>query len=145
MNEIIINIEEIIKCIPHRYPFLLVDRIISFKRGESAVGIKNVSINEQFFAGHFPNKPVMPGVLIIEALAQTAGILVCKSLELDSTPLVYFTSIEEAKFKHIVIPGDQVHLCVNILKNKLNLWKIEGVAKVDGKVVSEAKLSAMIV
>lgn len=145
MDNTLINSEEIMKYIPHRYPFLLVDRVIEFKKGQSAVGIKNVTINESFFNGHFPGKPVMPGVLIIEALAQTAGILVGKSLELEKIPLVYFTSIEEAKFKQVVVPGDQIHLHVTILKNKLNLWKIEGIAKVDGKVVSESKLSAMIV
>lgn len=145
MDNTVITLEEIIKCIPHRYPFLFVDKVVDLKKGESAVGIKNVTINEPFFVGHFPNKPVMPGVLIIEALAQTAGILVSKSINLDRTPLVYFTSIEEAKFKQIVAPGDQLELHVSIIKNKLNLWKIDGKAIVNGKVVCESKFSAMIV
>ena len=145
MQENHIDIEEIMTLIPHRYPFLLVDRIIALKTNESAIGVKNVTANEPFFNGHFPQKKVMPGVLIIEALAQTAGILVNKSKSLSKDSIVYFTSIEEAKFRRVVVPGDQLHLHVTIIKNKLNLWKIDGLAKVNGQVVSEAKFSAMLV
>ena len=145
MQEVNIDIEEIMNLIPHRYPFLFVDKIISLKVNESAIGVKNVTANEAFFTGHFPKKKVMPGVLIIEALAQTAGILVSKSKNFSKDNIVYFTSIEEAKFKKVVTPGDQVHLHVTIVKNKLNLWKIDGVAKVNDQIVSEAKLSAMVV
>jgi len=144
MQEVTIDIEEIMTLIPHRYPFLFVDKVIALKLNESAIGIKNVTVNEEFFVGHFPKKKVMPGVLIIEALAQTACILVNKSKNLGKDSLVYFTSIEEAKFKRLVVPGDQLHLHVTIIKSKLNLWKMEGVAKVNDQIVSEAKFSAMV-
>jgi 3-hydroxyacyl-[acyl-carrier-protein] dehydratase len=141
-----IDIQGIIKRIPHRFPFLLVDRIKHLERGKSAVGIKNVSINESFFMGHFPDRPVMPGVLIIEALAQTAGVLVCESkAESTQNKLVFFTSISDVKFKKTVVPGDQVELHVLIEKNKMSMWRFSGVAKVDGNVVAEANFSAMIV
>lgn len=139
-----IKIEEIKKCLPHRYPFLLVDKVIQLEKNQSAIGVKNVTINENFFVGHFPAKPVMPGVLIIESLAQTAGVLAIKSLGVKNK-LILFTSIEDAKFRKAVVPGDQLLLHVKILKHRLNLWKMEGVAKVDGKVVAEAKFSAMLV
>jgi 3-hydroxyacyl-[acyl-carrier-protein] dehydratase len=141
-----IDIQGIIRNIPHRFPFLLVDRIKHLECGKSALGIKNVSINEHFFVGHFPDKPVMPGVLIIEALAQTAGVLVCESSpKTAKDKLVFFTSITDAKFKKTVVPGDQVELHVVIDRNKMNMWKFSGIAKVDGNVVAEAKFAAMIV
>ncbi len=145
MQSTTIDIEEIMSIIPHRYPFLLIDKVVDFRANESAVGIKNVTINEPFFPGHFPKKPVMPGVLIIEALAQTACVLVGKSGHTSSNSLVYFTSIEEAKFRQMVVPGDQLRLHVQIVKNKLKLWKMEGVAKIGDKIVAEAKFSAMVV
>ncbi|MBP9791898.1 MAG: 3-hydroxyacyl-ACP dehydratase FabZ [Rickettsiales bacterium] len=141
-----IDIQGIIKRIPHRFPFLLVDRIKHLEKDKSAIGIKNVSINESFFMGHFPDRPVMPGVLIIEALAQTAGVLVCESkAEFAHNKLVLFTSISDVKFKKIVVPGDQVELHVLIEKHKMNVWRFSGFAKVDGNVVAEANFSAMIV
>lgn len=141
-----IDIQGIIDRIPHRFPFLLVDRIKNIEHGKSALGLKNVSINESFFMGHFPGRPVMPGVLIVEALAQTAGVLVCESKpEATQEKLVFFTSISDVKFKRTVVPGDQVELHVVIERNKMNMWKFSGVAKVDGQVAAEAKFSAMIV
>lgn len=145
-EKIRIDIEGIIKRIPHRFPFLLVDRIKHIDKDKSALGIKNVSINESFFMGHFPGRPVMPGVLIIEALAQTAGVLVCESRpESTEEKLVFFTSIYDVRFKKTVVPGDQIELHVTIDRNKMNVWKFSGIAKVDGEVVAEAKFAAMIV
>lgn len=141
-----INIEEIMTKIPHRYPFLLIDRVIDVIPDQSAIGIKNVTINEPHFTGHFPNKPVMPGVLIIEAMAQTSAVLVCETLKGQAdNKLVYFMSIEEAKFRKIVSPGDQLFLHVTKSRNRGNVWKFTAEAKVDGAVVAEAIFSAMIV
>jgi 3-hydroxyacyl-[acyl-carrier-protein] dehydratase len=129
-----ISINEIMDLIPHRYPFLLVDKVINFEKGKSATGIKNVTMNEQFFTGHFPGNPVMPGVLIIEALAQTSGVLVAKSL--DAKPgekTVLFTTINNVKFRKPVLPGDRLELNVKIVKNKMNIWVLKGEAFVDGK------------
>jgi 3-hydroxyacyl-[acyl-carrier-protein] dehydratase len=140
-----INIEEIMAKIPHRYPFLLIDRVIDIVPDQSATGIKNVTINEPHFTGHFPNKPVMPGVLIIEAMAQTSAVLVCETLKgQDDNKLVYFMSIEEAKFRKIVSPGDQLFLHVTKLRSRANVWKFTAEAKVNGAVVAEAIFSAMI-
>ncbi|MEI6187413.1 MAG: 3-hydroxyacyl-ACP dehydratase FabZ [Alphaproteobacteria bacterium] len=140
-----INIEEIMAKIPHRYPFLLIDRVIDIVPDQSATGIKNVTINEPHFTGHFPNKPVMPGVLIIEAMAQTSAVLVCETLKGQAdNKLVYFMSIEEAKFRKIVSPGDQLFLHVTKLRSRANVWKFTAEAKVNGAVVAEAIFSAMI-
>jgi 3-hydroxyacyl-[acyl-carrier-protein] dehydratase len=142
----IIDIEQIQKMIPHRYPFLLIDKVIDLVPNESAVGIKNVTFNEPHFAGHFPGKSIMPGVLIVEAMAQTSAILVVKTLEGDvAGKLVYFMSIDEAKFRKIVTPGDTLHLHVTKERNRGNVWKFKGQAKVDGAVVAEAIFTAMIV
>jgi 3-hydroxyacyl-[acyl-carrier-protein] dehydratase len=137
------DIKEIQKFLPHRYPFLLVDRIIEMQPGIKAVGIKNVTINEEFFQGHFPDQPIMPGVLIIEALAQVAGILAFHS---GATPSksVFFMSIEKAKFRKPVIPGDQIRLVVNILQHRRNVWKFSGNAVVEGKIAAEAEFTAMV-
>ena len=137
------NIKEIQKLLPHRYPFLLVDRIIEMQPGVKAVGIKNVTVNEGFFQGHFPEQPIMPGVLIIEAMAQVAGILAFGS-EANLGKSVYFMSIEKAKFRKPVIPGDQLRLEVNILQQRGNVWKFAGNALVDEKVAAEAEFTAMI-
>lgn len=137
------DIKEIQQVLPHRYPFLLVDRIIDLHPGEKAVGIKNVTMNEEFFRGHFPGEPIMPGVLIVEALAQVAGVLSFRS---GATPgqSVYFLSIERAKFRKPVIPGDQLKLEINILQQRGNVWKFSGNATVEDKVVAEADFTAMV-
>lgn len=139
------DIAQIMEAIPHRYPFLLVDKIIDVEKGETAVGIKNVTINEPFFPGHFPQKPVMPGVLILEAMAQTAGVLAIDFLGEDAKgKVVYFMSIDGAKFRKPVVPGDQLHMKVTKTRQKGPVWKFDAVATVDGEVVTEAKLMAML-
>ncbi len=140
-----IDILRILELIPHRYPFLLVDKAQDFVAGESVVGIKNVTYNEQFFVGHFPSQPVMPGVLIIEAMAQTSAILVVETLGgAFAGKIVYFMSVEEAKFRKPVGPGDQLHIHVKVLKSRGNIWKCACEAKVDGLKVAEATITAMI-
>jgi 3-hydroxyacyl-[acyl-carrier-protein] dehydratase len=140
-----IGIQRIMEMIPHRYPFLMIDRVVDAVSGESAVGIKNVSINEFFFQGHFPQRPVMPGVLIIEAMAQTAAVLVVHSLGPGSEgKLVYFMSIDDARFRRPVVPGDRLHVHVAKKQHRGNVWKFEGKAKVDDKLVAEAVFAAMI-
>lgn len=137
------NIKELQELLPHRYPFLLVDRVIEIEPGTKIVGIKNVTVNEEFFQGHFPAQPIMPGVLIVEALAQIAGVLAFKS---GATPgkSVYFMSIERAKFRRPVVPGDQIRLEVSILQHRGNVWKFAGNALVEEKVVAEAEFTAMV-
>ena len=147
MPETIFNIEEIISSIPHRYPLLLVDKVIDFQPNESIIGIKNVTFNEPHFAGHFPGRPIMPGVLIVEAMAQAGAILVIKSTP-EIKPenfLVYFTSIDEVKFRKPVVPGDCLELHVKTIQKRLNIWKMSGVGMVDGKKVTEATFSAMLI
>lgn len=140
------DISRVMKLLPHRYPFLLVDRIYDMDQDESGVGVKNVTLNEPFFQGHFPSYPVMPGVLIIEGLAQTAGALCVHSLGEDYTPqLVYFMGIDRAKFRRPVVPGDQIHYHVRKIRNRGRAWRFYGEAKVNGQVVAEAEISAMIV
>jgi len=141
-----IDIEEIKRLIPHRYPFLFVDKVRDFVAKTSAVGIKNVTMNEPHFQGHFPSQPIMPGVIIIEAMAQTSGIMVSKSLELEGTgALVYFLNIDNCKFRHLVKPGDVLELHVKVIRGRGKIWKFHGDAMVDGKVVTEADFSAMII
>jgi 3-hydroxyacyl-[acyl-carrier-protein] dehydratase len=140
------DISRVLKLLPHRYPFILVDRIVEMDRDESCIGIKNVTINENFFQGHFPQYPVMPGVLIIEALAQTAGALCVHHAGREDIPqIVYFMGIDGAKFRKPVVPGDQLRLHVKKLRNRGPVWRFYGEAKVDGDVVAEAEISAMIV
>jgi 3-hydroxyacyl-[acyl-carrier-protein] dehydratase len=132
--------------LPHRYPFLLVDRIIEIDSDNSAIGIKNVTINEPHFQGHFPTKPVMPGVLIVEGMAQTAGaICLMKGQRTERPQLVYFLTIDNCKFRKPVEPGDVLEYHVRKLRNRGNLWRYQGEAKVGGVKVAEAELSAMIV
>jgi len=137
------DIKEIHKFLPHRYPFLLVDRILEISPGEKATGIKNLTCNEEFFQGHFPGNPIMPGVLIVEALAQVAGLLAFRS-GASAGKSVYFMSIERAKFRKPVIPGDQLKLEVIILQQRGNVWKFSGNASVEDKVAAEAEFTAMV-
>ncbi len=140
------DIARLMKLLPHRYPFLLVDRMFDMDRDVSAVGVKNVTINEPYFQGHFPGFPVMPGVLIIEGLAQTAGALCVHSLgEIYKPQIVYFMGIDNAKFRKPVLPGDQLHYHVRKIRSRGRAWRFFGEAKVNGNVVAEAEISAMIV
>ncbi|MBL6455070.1 3-hydroxyacyl-ACP dehydratase FabZ [Belnapia sp. T6] len=139
------DIAQIMRAIPHRYPFLLVDRIVEVQKNVSCVGIKNVTINENFFQGHFPEHPVMPGVLIVESMAQTAAVLVVETLGPEARgKLVYFMSVEGAKFRKPVGPGDQLRIHVRKDRQRSNIWKFAAEAKVDGKIVAEATYTAMI-
>ncbi|MCL4674660.1 MAG: 3-hydroxyacyl-ACP dehydratase FabZ [Pararhodobacter sp.] len=135
----------ITRIIPHRYPFLLIDKVRDIAVNESAVGIKNVTFNEPHFQGHFPGAPIMPGVTIIEAMAQTSAVLVGLSLDLvDKNPLVYFMSIDKAKFRRKVVPGDVLELAVTVLRGSSKIWKFQGRATVDGEMAAEAEFMAMI-
>jgi 3-hydroxyacyl-[acyl-carrier-protein] dehydratase len=139
------DIARIMQAIPHRFPFLLVDRVVDIVPDVSATGIKNVSINENFFQGHFPQHPVLPGVLIIESMAQTAAVLVVETLGPSAQgKLVYFMTVDNAKFRKPVVPGDQMHVHVKKERQRGNIWKFAAEAKVDGKVVAEATYAAMI-
>jgi len=140
-----ISIKEIYNLLPHRYPFLLVDRVLDIKLGENIVAVKNVTMNEPHFTGHFPDSPIMPGVLIIEALAQAAGILVAKTMELSKEgKSVYLTTIENAKFRKLVQPGDVLELHVSIKQQRSFMWKFSGKAIVAGEIVTESDFSAII-
>lgn len=144
-NSLPIDIQRIMEMIPHRYPILLVDRVLELTPGESAVSLKNVTFNEPHFMGHFPGFPVMPGVLIIEAMAQTAAIVVVEALGGDAEgKVVYFMSIDTAKFRKPVTPGDSLHIHVDKIQSRGPVWKFSGKATVDGKVCAEATFSAMI-
>ena len=141
-----INIEKILKSLPHRYPFLLVDKVIKIEPNREIIAIKNVTFNEPHFLGHFPDHPIMPGVLIIEALAQAGALMVTCAPDFKAEDkLVYFMSIDGAKFRKPVIPGDVLELHVKVVQNRGNVWKLSAQAKVDGVKVSEADLSAMII
>jgi len=137
------SIQEILKFLPHRYPFLLVDRVLEFEPNRTLLAVKNVTMNEQFFTGHFPIQAVMPGVLIVEALAQAAAILAYQTLNLESQDaLFYLGSIENARFKKIVTPGDQLRLRVDIERRRTKVWKFKGMATVDGEVVCTAEMTS---
>ena len=141
------DIQEILKCLPHRYPFLLVDRIIEAKGDESCIGIKNVSMNEPQFQGHFPGQPIMPGVLLIEGMAQTAGafcIQASAKAGASNPPLVYFMTIDKAKFRKPVIPGDRVEFHVERTNRRRNMWWFKARALVEGQLVCEAEFSALL-
>ena len=145
MTETNLDVERIMEMIPHRAPILMIERVENIVTGESAVGVKNVSINEPFFMGHFPKKPVMPGVLIIEAMAQTSAVLVVHTLGKEAEgKLVYFMTIDEARFRKPVVPGDQIHIHVVKERSRGNVWKFKGEAKVNGFLCAEAIYSAMI-
>jgi 3-hydroxyacyl-[acyl-carrier-protein] dehydratase len=140
-----IGIERILRMIPHRYPFLLIDKVVDVRPDKDATGIKNVTINEPFFAGHFPQRPVMPGVLIIESMAQTAAVLVVQTLGTEAEgKLVYFMSVDNARFRKPVVPGDVLRVRVSKHRNRANVWKFTGEAYVEEKLVAEATFAAMI-
>ncbi|HXI89674.1 MAG TPA: 3-hydroxyacyl-ACP dehydratase FabZ [Blastocatellia bacterium] len=143
--ETLLDITQIQAILPHRYPFLLVDRIVDYEPGKRVVGVKNVTLNEPFFAGHFPGAPVMPGVLIVEAMAQTAGVMMLASLPDRETKLVFFTGIDGAKFRRPVVPGDQLRLELTVLKLRPRYIKLRGEAYVDGQLVAEAEISSALV
>lgn len=141
----LVDIHRIMQMLPHRFPMLMVDKVIGLVRDSRAIGVKNVSINEPYFQGHFPQRPVMPGVLIIEAMAQTAAVLVVETLGPEAEgKLVYFMSIDQARFRRPVTPGDQMHLHVEKLRNRGPVWKFAAKAKVEDALVAEAEYAAMI-
>jgi 3-hydroxyacyl-[acyl-carrier-protein] dehydratase len=140
-----LDIQRVMEMIPHRHPFLMIDRVVDCVADSHATGIKNVSINEHYFTGHFPARPVMPGVLIVEAMAQTAAVLVVHTLGHEAQgKLVYFMSVDNARFRRPVMPGDSLHVHVTKQRNRGNVWKFEGEAKVEGRLVAEAVFAAMI-
>ncbi len=139
-----IDINEILRILPHRYPFLLIDRVVELEEGKCAKGIKNVTINEPFFKGHFPGHPIMPGVLIVEAMAQVGGILAFKSANVTNKA-VYFMGIDKARFRRPVLPGDRLVLTLEVQKTRGSVWMFKGLAHVDDKLAAEAELMATIV
>ncbi len=138
------GIEEIMKVLPHRYPFLLVDRILELEANKRVVGVKNVTINEPFFQGHFPGHPIMPGVLIIEAMAQVGGMLLLGAVPEPENKVVYFTTLNNVKWRRPVKPGDQLRFELELLQVRGSVAKMSGVARVDGEVVAEAEMGAMV-
>jgi 3-hydroxyacyl-[acyl-carrier-protein] dehydratase len=139
----ILDIKEILRLLPHRYPFLLVDRILEGEKGKNLVGLKNVSMNEPFFQGHFPAEPIMPGVLILEGMAQVGGILAFYSIpEMIGEKLIYFAGIDKVRFRRPVVPGDQLIYEMEVLKHKGKIWKMAGRARVDDDVAAEAEFMA---
>jgi 3-hydroxyacyl-[acyl-carrier-protein] dehydratase len=140
-----VDIQKLLEFLPHRYPFLLVDRIIECDEDNSCIGIKNVTINEPQFQGHFPGKPIMPGVLLVEGMAQTAGALCVQASASQRPHLVYFMTIDKVKFRKPVVPGDRVEFHMKKLSRRRNMWWYRGEARVDGQVVCEAELGAMLV
>lgn len=140
-----IDIQGILKALPHRYPFVLIDRVLEIEVGKSIKALKNVTINEQFFTGHFPEMPIMPGVLILEALAQAGGILAHKSTEALQLPpgLWLFAGIDNARFKQMVVPGDQLILTLNVMRCKREFWKLQGEASVNGQLACSAELMSI--
>jgi 3-hydroxyacyl-[acyl-carrier-protein] dehydratase len=141
-----LDIKEIVRLLPHRYPFLLVDRILGGEKSKSMIGLKNVSMNEPYFQGHFPSDPIMPGVLILEGMAQVGGILAYYSLrEMIGKKLIYFAGIDKVRFRRPVVPGDQLIFEMTVIKHKGKIWKMEGKATVDSEVVAEAEFMAAFV
>ena len=139
------DINLIQQIIPHRYPFLLIDKVTNIVAGESAIGIKNVTYNEPHFQGHFPFQPIMPGVTMVEAMAQTAGVVAGLGIGVKGANLpIYFMSIDKCKFRKMVVPGDVLELHVSVMRRRTKIWRFEGIAKVDGVVVAEAEFVAMV-
>ena len=138
------DVQQILEFLPHRYPMLLVDRILEVEEGERIVGLKNVTINEPFFSGHFPGHPIMPGVLIVEAMAQTGGLLMMSEMENVEEKVIYFMSLDDVKWRKPVVPGDQLIFEVELVKRRRTILKMHGVAKVDGVTVAEATMMATV-
>jgi 3-hydroxyacyl-[acyl-carrier-protein] dehydratase len=138
-----VEINEILKLLPHRYPFLLVDRVLEYEKEKRIVAIKNVTVNEPFFQGHFPDRPIMPGVLIIEALAQAGGVLAFKSFP-EKKGVVLFIGIDNARFRRPAVPGDQLKLVVDVVKHKRDIWIFQGEATIENEVAAEARIMAML-
>lgn len=131
------------RMIPHRYPFLLIDKVVDLELGKSAVGIKNVTVNEPYFMGHFPGNPIMPGVAIVESMAQTSAVLVNLSLDMiDKNIGIYLMAVDNAKFRRMVVPGDRLNLHMSVIRNRGKVWKFEGTGMVDGQVAAEATITA---
>jgi 3-hydroxyacyl-[acyl-carrier-protein] dehydratase len=142
---LVIDIEEILKILPHRYPFLLIDKVTDITPGKNIQAIKNVTFNEPYFVGHFPQSPIMPGVLIIEALAQAAAILIAKTSFInDKNVLPYLVGIDQARFRKIVVPGDVLMISADIAQSKAGIWVLQAIAKVEGALVAQAKIMATI-
>jgi 3-hydroxyacyl-[acyl-carrier-protein] dehydratase len=144
MSDTNLSIEKILELLPHRYPFLLVDRVLECRAGESIVGIKNITVNEPQFMGHFPGKPVMPGVLIVEAMAQLSALLVAQSMGNSNDKEVFLLSIDNSKFRQVVSPGDRMVMTCNIVQNRQDVWKFSAQAHVDDKIVAESMFTAMV-
>ncbi|WP_310778602.1 3-hydroxyacyl-ACP dehydratase FabZ [Candidatus Palauibacter scopulicola] len=138
------DVTEILNILPHRYPMLLVDRVLEIEPGQRIVGLKNVSANEPFFAGHFPGRPVMPGVLIIEALAQCGGVLLMSGLQNPEDKVIYFLSVDGVKFRRPVIPGDQLILELDLVQGRARRGKLKGIARVDGRIAAEATILGQV-
>ena len=138
------DVTDILRILPHRYPMLLVDRVLEIEPGQRIVGLKNVSANEPFFAGHFPGRPVMPGVLIVEAMAQCGGLLLMEGLERAEDKVIYFLAVDGVKFRRPVVPGDQLRLELELIQGRGRRGRLKGVAKVDGKVAAEATILGQI-
>ena len=139
------DINAIVNCIPHRYPFLLVDRVLEMEAGKRIVAIKNVTMNEQFFQGHFPGAPVMPGVLIVEAMAQAGAVLLLHDMEDRDSKLILFTGIDNARFRRPVVPGDQLRFTLEVLKRRTRFSKLKAIAEVDGKLAAEAEIMCSLI
>ena len=145
-EKLTLNIEQIKECLPHRYPMLMIDRVEDLVLGESATGIKNVTVNEPFFMGHFPSRPIMPGVFIVEAMGQTSGVVVAKTMNLEkSGGLVYFMTMDNVRFRKLVEPGDTLRMYVKKDRSRGNVWRFKGEAFVGDSLVTEAVFTAMIV
>jgi len=141
----VVDIEGIVNCLPHRYPFLLLDRVLEMDSKKKVVAIKNVTFNEWFFEGHFPGAPVMPGVLIIEAMAQAGAVLILHEMADRESKLVYFTGIDRARFRRPVVPGDQLRFTLEVLKLRARTCKMKGIAEVDGELAAEAEIFSILV